>query len=132
MFIYSISHLEPELIAHNLGKSLSEFFLHFTILTENNNLIVNGYKIVKVDHLNNLKKGSVCAYMRESLPVRYFNNSYQSKCLTLEVTISNKNSYIIILYRPPIQMTLLENSLIGITSCNLHFGILLVHLRLNQ
>ena len=57
-----------------------------SILTENNNLKPNGYKMVKADHPNNVKRGSVCAYVRASLPVRNFSNSYLSKCLAVTTT----------------------------------------------
>ena len=46
--------------------------------------------MVWADHPNNVKGGSLCAYVRESLPVRNFSSSYLTECLTLEVTISNK------------------------------------------
>ena len=69
---------------------LSESFLDSSILTDSNHLKINGYKMVRADHPNNVKKGDVCAYVRESLPVRIFINSYLSKCLTLDVTISKK------------------------------------------
>ena len=55
------------------------------------------------DHPNNVKGRGVCAYVRESLPVSNFSNSYLSKCLTLEVTISNRKGYVITLYRSPSQ-----------------------------
>ena len=77
---------------------LSESFLDSLILTENNNLKVNEYKMVRADHPNNVKRG-VCAYVRESLPVRNFSNSYLSECLTHEVTIGNKKGCVITLYR---------------------------------
>ena len=80
---------------------LSESFLDPSILTENNNLKINGYKMVRADHPHNVKGRGVCAYVRESLPVLNFSNSYLSECLTLEVTISNKKCYIITLYRSP-------------------------------
>ena len=51
------------------------------------------------DHPNNVKRGGERAYVRESLPVRNFSNSYLSECLTLEVTISNKKGYVMTLYR---------------------------------
>ena len=81
---------------------LSESFLDSLILTENNNLKVNEYKMVRADHPNNVKRG-VCAYVRESLPVRNFSNSYLSECLTHKVTISNKKGCVITLYRSPSQ-----------------------------
>ena len=51
--------------------------------------------MVTADHPSNVKKGGVCAYIRESLPVRNFSNSYLSECLTLEVTISNKKGLLL-------------------------------------
>ena len=88
---------------------------------------------MRTDYPNNVKRESVCAYVRESLPVPNFSNSYLSECLTLEVTISNKKGYVIILYRSPIQtsdefdsfISNLEKLLININSFDPHFVILL-------
>ena len=77
---------------------LSESFVDSSILTENNNLKNNGYKMVRADDPNNVKKGGMCAYVRDSLPVRNLSNSY---CLTLEVNISSKKGYVITLHRSP-------------------------------
>ena len=52
-------------------------------------LFINVYKMVRADHPNNVKRGVVCAYFRESLPVRNFSNSYLNECLTPKVTISS-------------------------------------------
>ena len=51
--------------------------------------------MVRAVHPNKVKRGNVCAYIREPLPARNFSNSYLSKCLTPEVTITNKKHYII-------------------------------------
>ena len=119
-FNFSICHWNlNRLIAHNFEKvnrleahntvnncdiiCLSESFLDSSILTENNNLKINGYKTVKVDHPHNVKRGGVWAYVRKSLPVSNFSNSYLSECLTLEAIISNKKCYVITLYRSPSQ-----------------------------
>ena len=112
---------------------LSESFLISSILTENNNLKINGYKMVRADHPNNVKRGGVCAYVRETLPFRNFSNSYLSEFLTLEVTISNRKGYVITLYRSPSQtsdefqsfISNLEKLLININSFDPHFVILL-------
>ena len=112
---------------------LSESFLDSSILTENNNLKINGYKMMRADHPNNVKRGGVCAYVRETLPFRNFSNSYLSECLTLEVTISNRKVYVITLYRSPSQtsdefqsfISNLEKLLININSFDPHFVILL-------
>ena len=39
--------------------SLSESFHNSSIRTENNNLKINGYKMVRADHPNNVKRGGV-------------------------------------------------------------------------
>ena len=75
---------------------LSESFLDSSILTENNNLKINGYKMVRANHPNNVKRGGVYVYVRESLPVHNFSNSYLSKCLTLEVTISKERATLLL------------------------------------
>ena len=75
----------------------------------------------------------MCAYVRVSLPVRNYSNSYLSDCLTLEVTISNKKGYVVSLYKSPSQtsdefdsfISNLQKLLINITSFDPHFVILL-------
>ena len=75
----------------------------------------------------------MCPFIRESLSVRNFSDSYLSECFTLEITISNKKGYIITLYRSPSQtsdevdsfISNLENILINITSFDPHFVMLL-------
>ena len=109
---------------------LSESFLDFSFLTENNNLKINGYKMVRADHSNNVKRVGVCAYVREFLPVCNFSNSYLSECFTLEVTISNKKGYVITIHRSLNDefesfISNLETLLINITSFDPHFVILL-------
>ena len=89
--------------------------------------------MVRADHPNNVKRGGVCAYGRETLPFRNFSNSYLSECLTLEVIISNKKGYVITLYWSPSQtsdefqsfISNLEKLLININSFDPHFVILL-------
>ena len=109
---------------------LLESFLDSSIVTENSNLKINGYKMVRADHSNNIERG-VFAHITKSLPVRNFSNSYLSEYLTLEVTINNKKGYVITLYRSPSQtpdefdsfISNLEKLLINVTSCDPHFGI---------
>ena len=40
--------------------------------------------MVKADHPSNVKRGGVCAYVRESFPLCNFSNSYLSKCWPLK------------------------------------------------
>lgn len=77
---------------------LSESYLDFSILSDNDNLIIKGCKIVRNDHTDDVKRGEVCTYIRESLPVRCFYNTYLKECLILEVCINNIKGYVISLY----------------------------------
>ena len=50
---------------------LSETYLDSSI--PNNLIDIEGYNIVRADHPNNIKRGGVCIYYKESLPVRVIN-----------------------------------------------------------
>ena len=47
-----------------------ESHLDSSITSDNDDLNIKGCKLQRADHLNNVKKGGVCAYTRESLLVR--------------------------------------------------------------
>ena len=89
--------------------------------------------MVRPNHPNNIKRGDVCAYVRESLPVRVVLNHHLSECLILEVNLKNKKGYLVSLYCCPNQnpdefelfLTNLENFLADITNRNPHFMLLL-------
>ena len=54
--------------------------------TTKNLLQIEGYNIVRADHLNNVKRGGVCIYYKESLPVRGINLPYFNEALLLEIS----------------------------------------------
>ena len=88
---------------------------------------------MRVDNPNNIKRGGVSAYFRESLLVRVMSNHYLSEFLILEINLKKKKGYLVSLYRSPNQnlnefelfLTNLENLLADITSRNAHFLLLL-------
>ena len=49
---------------------LSETFLDKGILSDDVNLDIPGYNLVRADHSANTKGGGVCIYFRKSLPLR--------------------------------------------------------------
>ena len=79
----------------------SETYLDST--TPDNLLELEGYKIVRVDHPDNIKRGGVCIYYKESLPVRVINLPYLKEALLLEMTDNNKKIIVSIIYRSPSQ-----------------------------
>ena len=80
---------------------LSESYLDSSIASDNDNLNIKGYNLYRADHPNNVKRGGVCAYIRESLPVRCLSNTYLQEYFILEISINNEKGYVVSLYRPP-------------------------------
>ena len=81
---------------------VSESYLDSSIVSDNNNLNIKGYNLYRVDHPNNVKRGSVCAYIWELVLVRCLNNAYLQECFILEISI-NKKGYVVSLYWSPSQ-----------------------------
>ena len=53
---------------------LSETYLDSTI--PDSLLEIDGYNLIRSDHPNDIKRGGVCIYYKESLPVRAINIPY--------------------------------------------------------
>ena len=69
---------------------VSESYLDSTFSSDSEYINIKGYKLVRADNYNNIKRGGVCAYFRESLPVRVMPNHYLSECLILEINLRRK------------------------------------------
>ena len=82
---------------------LPETYLNSETLSNNENLNIPGYNLIRADHLSNTKRGGVCIYFKESLPSRLYNVSYLNECICFEIMFSNKLCNFISLYRSPSQ-----------------------------
>ena len=82
---------------------LSETYLNSETLSNDENLNIPGYNLIRADHLSNTKRGGVCIYFKESLPLRLYNVSYLNECICFEIMISNKLCNFVSLYRSPSQ-----------------------------
>ena len=81
---------------------LSQTYLDSPIPSDHVSLELDGYKLVRADHPNSVKRSGVCVYYKESLPVRLINVPYLQEALPLELNDQNKkNNYS--LYRSPSQ-----------------------------
>ena len=111
---FSICHLNlNSLIAHNYLKvslfwvyvaikkfdvlCLSETYLNLPDLSDDDNLNLPGYNVVRGDHLSNTKNGGVCIYFKNSLPLKVLDIQL------LQIKIANKTYNFISLYRSPSQ-----------------------------
>ena len=113
---FSICHWNlSSITAHNFSKltqSYTSTYKHgFICLSETyldssipDNLIdIKGYNLVRADHPDNIKRGGVCIYFKESRPVRIKTLPYFKEALFLEIIHSNKKVMVSVIYHSPSQ-----------------------------
>ena len=83
--------------------SFNQPFLTDSLSFESNDkdLMIEGYNLIRSDHPSNTKRGGICIYYKESLAVRILNIISLTECLVCEVTIQNKKGYAGVVYRFP-------------------------------
>ena len=82
---------------------LSETCLDSNTPLNDDHLEISGYTLVRSDHPSNTKRGGVCLYCKNNLPVGVINIGYLNECLTLELTVGDKTCNFVVLYRSPSQ-----------------------------
>ena len=80
---------------------LSETFLDSSI--PDDKIKIEGYELVRDDHPDHTKRGGVCIYYRESLPVQEIKISYFKEALLLEMNYNHKKVIVSVIYRSPSQ-----------------------------
>ena len=80
---------------------LSETYLDSSITDEE--VKIKDYKLIGADHPDHIKRGGVCIYHNESLPVQEIKLSYFKKALLLEMDYNNTKVLISAIYRSPNQ-----------------------------
>ena len=104
------SHLQTSSCCQDMAiKSLHfsaqiESYLDSTFSSDIEDINIKGFKMVRADNSNNMKRGGVCAYFRESLPVRVMPNHYLSECLILEINLKRKKGYLFPFIAPLIRI----------------------------
>ena len=71
---------------------LSQSHLDCTISSDNNNIFLDGYKLICVDHPRNIKHDVVC-YYRVRFPAKTIQINYLREDLVCEVNYENKFFY---------------------------------------
>ena len=82
---------------------ISETYLDSTISSDNNDLNISGYNLIRADHPSNSKRDGVCIYYKESLAVQTLNNVGLREYLVCKVCLGNKTGYVVVTYRSPSQ-----------------------------
>ena len=80
---------------------LSDTYLDSSIPTNNDNLDFDGYNLVRSDHPLYTKRGGVCIYYRNYLPLRVININYLNECIVFD--IGDKICSFVVLCRSPSQ-----------------------------
>ena len=72
-----VSFLSAYIFVHKFDIiCLSETYLNSEIPSDDKNLEIAGYNLIRDDHPSNSKRGGVCAYYKSSLPFRVINEKY--------------------------------------------------------
>ena len=82
---------------------LSETFLSPSVISTLDSLNIDGYNIVRLDYPSISKRGGVCCYFKESLPIRILKITPMAECLVLEMLHNNKLVIISAIYGSPSQ-----------------------------
>ena len=82
---------------------LSETFLSLSVSSTLDSLNIDGYNLCRSDHPSDSKRGGVCCYCKESLPIRILKITPMTECLVLEMLYNNKLVIASVIYRSPSQ-----------------------------
>ena len=99
-----LSSMEVYNTVHNYDIiCLPETYLDSSFSSNDPDLFLDGYKLIRADNPNNVRRGGVCVSYRESLPLRVTNFHHLPECLVVEMKHNNQSCYIVSLYRSPSQ-----------------------------
>ena len=69
---------------------LSETYLKHDTLSDNDNLRIPGYELIRVDHPSNQKRGGIYIYHKDFLPIKVNNISWLEECLNFNLSVYGK------------------------------------------
>ena len=69
---------------------ISETHLDSSVSKDDNALSIEGYSIIRTDHLSNTNRGGVCIYYNDKISVRQMSNINLRECLGCEIVIGKK------------------------------------------
>ena len=78
---------------------LSETYLNYDTLSDSDDLKIPGYELIRVDYSSNQKRGGICIYHKDFLPVKVNNISCLKECLNFSLIVYGKQSKITLIYR---------------------------------
>ena len=82
---------------------LSETYLDSSTTSDDDNLAIARYNLIRLDHRSNNKRSGVCIYYKNYLPLRVLGIQVLQECISFELNIGGRISNFISLYRSPKQ-----------------------------
>ena len=82
---------------------LSESYFSISYHSDDDQLALPGYNLVRVDNPNNIKRGRVCVYFPETLPVNVINGNVLNEWLVCEFSFGSCHIYLVSIYLTPSQ-----------------------------
>ena len=76
---------------------MSETYLDYS--TPNNLTDIEGYNLLRADQPDDTKRGGVCIYYKESLPVKIINSPYFKEAMLLEMSYNKNKVVVSVIYR---------------------------------
>ena len=100
-----ISLLEAYITQRNYDIiCLTETFLNSSILSGDNRIKIDGYSLIRSDHPSDSKKGGVCIYYKEHIPLILRDDiNTLDNCLVTEIRSQNEKCFLTCIYRSPSQ-----------------------------
>ena len=99
---FKVSLLKSFNALHNYDFiCLSETFLSSAVSSTFNSLNIAGYNIVQSDRPSGLKRGGVCRYFQEGLPIRILKMTPMTECPVSEMPYNNKLVIVFVIYCSP-------------------------------
>ena len=91
---------------------LSETYLNSSFPVNDENLVIQGCNLVRCDQFSNSKRGGVCIYYKDFLPLKIIDIQYLQERINFHLIIGDKLCHFILLYRSPNQSDDYFNSFI--------------------
>ena len=100
-----ISLLQAYIIQNNYDIiCLSETFLNSSIQTNDDRISIDGYNLIRADHPSDSKRGGVCIYYKEHIPlIKRDDICTLDNCLVTEIRLKGEKCFLTCVYRSPSQ-----------------------------
>ena len=83
---------------------LSETFLNSSIDSSDTSILIDGYSLIRSDHPNDLKRGGVCIYYKEHIPlIKRDDICTLDNCLVTEIRSKSEKCFLTCIYHSPSQ-----------------------------